>query len=138
MNNMVWKFNRNGVWEDVEPRRWVWGAVYTDGTELKQYGDDGIFHQIGEVEQDRLKMLVMYRLDDPEKRYDLVITEGMKIFVFYLNTKPYYLDEFITTTVFGYSKNGQKHYLFILPDDRVIVSDIENINLPEFNLVKRN
>lgn len=131
---MKWIFNRNGIEEEVEPRTWVWGVVYDNDTELKQYEEDGTFHQFQEIDQDRVRLFVIYKLDDPTKRFDLVKTEGMKLFCFYLKTKPSYLPDFVTTTVFGYEKNKQKHFIFILNDDRVVVSDIENIDLPNFEL----
>lgn len=152
MTHIFKRKTENGIEEEiVELERWVWGVVYKDGTELHQFDSEGIFHQFKEIQLDKVKLLSMYKPDDMSKRYDLVVTEGMQLFHFYRNTKPYYLDHYVRTYVFGWKsfktqngfeihtpkgedKDGVASYHFILPDDRMVMSDINNVDLPQFNL----
>ena len=120
--------------EKVNLERWVWGVVYKDGSELHQFDSEGIFHQFKEINLPEVKMFSMYRSDDMGKRYDIVVTEGMQLFHFYRNVKPYYLDNYVKVYVFGWKKDGKESYHFILPDDRMVMSDINNVDLPQFNL----
>lgn len=122
---------------EVPIERWCWGAVYNDGTELKQFGDDGVFHRIGEIDQEKLVMFVMYK-PDSDARIDLPFTEGMRLIHHYYNFHDQSWED-IQRTVriygFGYKKAGQLHYTFILPDDRLIVSDRENVDFSKFNII---
>lgn len=129
---MEYKLPKTG--ETVALERWAWGAIYTDGTELKQFADDGIFHQIGEIEQDRLAMFVMYKPEDPKKRIDMPFKPGMKLVHVYKMCRPYYMQDFVRVYCFGYNKGDQQHRVFILPDDRLIMADHENVDLPNFEL----
>jgi len=122
------------VEEIVNLERWVWGVIYKDGNELHQFDSEGIFHQFKEIKLDQVKMFTMYRSDDMEKRFDIVVTEGMQLFHFYRHVKPYYLDHEVLVYAFGWKKDGQEKYHFILPDDRVVLSDINNVDLPQFKL----
>lgn len=148
-------FVRDGVPEEVNAERWVWGVVYKDNTELHQFGDDGIFHQFKEIKQDEVKLFSMYRLDDMSKRHDLVKTDGMQIFHFYVNIgdlnnpeykKKIYAFGFKDTTRFTHvEKKGEDgvwetvksfatSHTFILPDDRTIISAEHNIDFTLFNI----
>lgn len=128
------KFIRDGVEENVEPERWGWGCIYLDDTELHQFDANGIFHQFKEINLPEIKMFVMYKLDDMKKRIDMPITEDMQVFHFYRNIKPFYSDKFSKVYVFGFKKNGVASYHFILPDDRLIICDTDNIDLAQFNV----
>ncbi len=125
--------------EEIEatPERWVWGVVYKDGTELKQFGDDGIFHQFGEINQKEVQMFVMYRLDNPDKRIDL-IPNGKQIFHFYRNVVLAMLTEDerrIRVYCFGFKdqETGNANYHYILQDDRVVIAN-EDIDITKFNI----
>jgi len=121
--------------EKVELEMWVWGVVYKDGTELHQFDSEGTFHQFKEIKLDQVKLFSMYQPNDMEdKRYDIVVTEGMQIFHFYRNIQPFYLDHFVKIYAFGWKKDGKASYHFILPDDRMVMSDVDNVDLPQFNL----
>jgi len=122
--------------EQVDEERWAWGVVYEDNTELLQFNPDGSFHQIGEVNQEAVKLFVMYKPSDPSKRIDLIVPQGAKIIHKYRNIKPYYLDDFVKVYLFGYKKGDQYAYHFILPDDRMVISDVDNVNLELFKLSK--
>lgn len=124
-------------YETVNLEKWGWGVVYKDGTELHQFDSEGIFHQFKEIKQDQVVMFTMYKTAFHLKeanRIDMVITEGMKIMHFYRNIRPAGYDQFIKTYVFGYEKDGVKCFNFILPDDRVIVSSVDDIDLTKFNI----
>ena len=62
MENKKWTYtNQEGVTEDVALENWIWGVVYEDGTELHQFDDNGIFHRVGEIDQKRVVMWVLYQ-----------------------------------------------------------------------------
>lgn len=134
----MYQFNRDGVMEEVQPEQWGWGVIYKDGSELHQFGENGVFHQFKEIEQDKVELFAMYKLDDMSKRYDFVVSEDMKLIHFYRNIRPAHLTYFIKIYVFGYEKNiggrNYKNLFFILPDDRVVISDKDEIDLIKFNL----
>jgi hypothetical protein len=129
---MQYIFKNTG--EEVALERWAWGAIFVDGSELKQFADDGTYHQIGEIDQSKLSLFVMYRTDDPNKRIDMSFKEGMRLVHKYKMVKPYYMQDFVRVYCFGYNKAGQEHRVFILPDDRFIVADHENVDLPDYEL----
>lgn len=110
--------------------------VYPKCDELHQFSKDGTFHQIGEVDQDRVKMFVMYKPENPMKRIDMPIQPGMRLIHKYKNVKPFYLDEFVRVYMFGYKDGDQYSYFFILPDDRMILSNREDIDLVQFKVTK--
>ena len=130
MENIQYNFNG----ERVELERWGWGVVYKDGRELHQFDGVGNFHQFQEIETENVKMFTMYKLDDLSKRIDLPIIEGMQFFHFYRNIRPYYDNVFKKVYVFGFKFNGVASYNFILPDDRIIISPVDNIDLSLFNV----
>lgn len=123
------------VEEKIELERWVWGVVYKDGAELHQFDSEGTFHQFKEINLAEVKLFTMYKPEEMDtKRYDIVVTEGMQIFHFYRNIKPHYLNHFVKVYAFGWKKDGKASYHFILPDDRMVMSDVDNVDLPQFNL----
>lgn len=126
----------NGKVIEVPQEAWQWGVRYDDETELHQFGNDGKYHQFTEIEQDRVELFSIYR-KDMEKRIDIVVTEGMQIFHFYREVHAHYFEEAGKTVrvyAFGWKKDGQAAYHFILPDDRMVMSDKNNVNLPSFDL----
>ncbi len=122
---------------EIPPERWAWGVVYTDGTELKQFGDDGQFHQFREIDQGKVEMFVMYKLEDPDKRIDMVVA-GKQIFHIYritvLNANTPH-ERKSKVYVFGWRdpETRSTHYNYILPDDRIVVAD-RDIEITKFNL----
>lgn len=150
---MIYLFNENGKDVEIQPERWGWGVVYKDDTELKQFGDDGRFHQFQEINQDEVKLFVMYRLDNPDRRIDLPIVDGMQIFHFYRN----YIfnatqedERKVRVYVFGYKEKADAKcphcqvsasgacnkmaYHYILPDDRMVVAKEDIKGLPEYQI----
>ena len=133
--NKQWKFNG----ETITPERWVWGVIYKSNSELHQFGNDGIFHQIKEIRWDEVKMFTMYKFGNMDRRIDLLAMPDMQIFHFYRNIKPAGVDHFIKIYVFGYKLRGisEAVYNFILPDDRVIISNKDNIDLTRFEIQRK-
>ena len=130
MDNLKWFFKG----EEVKLERWTWGVVYKDGTELHQFDSEGVFHQIGEVAQDNVKMFCMVKSDGSGKRIDLPLESGMRLIHKYKMVKAHYLPDFVRIYCFGYKKGDHYHFNFILPDDRLVQSTFENIDLPNYNL----
>lgn len=126
------EYNFNG--EKIAPEKWGWGVLYKDNTELHQFDEQGNFHQFKEIDMPNAKMFTMYKLSDLSRRIDMVITEGMQFFHFYRNVKPYYANGFVRAYVFGWKKGDVTSYNFILPDNRVIISSVDNVDLVAFNI----
>lgn len=130
-------YNNNGKAEEVKEERWGWGVVYRDGTELKQFGDDGIFHRFAEIDQERVAMFVMIK-PDGTGRVDMPLPEGVQIFHFYrqlvlnANTPE---EKRITIYCFGWKdkKTKAEHYHFILPDDRMVTAPCD-VDLTKFGI----
>jgi hypothetical protein len=124
---------------EAKPERWAWGVLYQDESELHQFGEDGIFHQLKDIEQEKIKLAVLYKLDEPEKRILIPFKPGMKIIHKYINvhsaTQHETMGETARVYVFGYKDGGQTHYTYIMPNDQQIYSSEENIDLTLFNLL---
>jgi len=123
--------------ELISLERWVWGVVYKDETELRQFDDNGKFHRLSEIDQKNIKIFTMYRSDDMNKRYDIVMPEGARIIHKYRNIRPFYMNRFVKVYMFGYrtgKKDFEYHYHFILPDDRMVISNKDNVDLVNFEL----
>ena len=133
---MKYLFLRDGKPEEVAVERWVWGVIYKDNSELHQFDDKGNFHQIKEIKWEEVKMFTMYRSDDINKRIDLLVLPDMQVFHFYRNVRPAGQDKFIRIYVFGYKTRGSSEavYNFILPNDRVLISNKDNVDLTKFEL----
>lgn len=130
-----WFFkNKDGAREEVKPERWAWGVIYKDNTEMHQFDKDGIFHQIGEVDQSRVKFFVMYKVGPENKRVDIYIPEDAKIihkyrnFCFNFGTPKEFKARIY---VFGYKRGNATHLNYIMPDDNIIQSS-EDIKLEGF------
>lgn len=138
----VWTFFRDGVPEEVKMERWGWGVIYKSGSELHQFDEYGVFHQWSEINQDDVVMFVMYKMDlersSPKQRIDIPVESNMQLFHFYRNTNAYYnkFGDFRRTYAFGWKdkKTGSTSYFFILPDDRMVFSQKNNIDLTLFDL----
>ena len=127
-----WKFYRDGVAEDVELERWAWMVDYNNGSALVQFDADGLFHQIGEVKQDEAVLFSMFKPLDPSKRITILLPKGTKIIHKYRNIKRADETEWERIYMFGYKDGESYFYHFILPDDRVIVSNNDDIDLTRF------
>ena len=136
---MKYIFNRKGKPEEVKLERWVWGVIYKNDTEFHQFGKKGDFHQIKEINWKEVKMFTMYKSEDINKRIDLLVLPDMQVFHFYRNVRPAGQDKFIKVYVFGYKTRGSSEtvYNFILPDDRVLISNKDNVDLTRFELNRK-
>jgi hypothetical protein len=123
--------------------RWVWGVIYTDGTELKQFDDEGIFHRFAEIDQSKVQMFIMYLHSNPFKRIDMPISPEapVQLFHFYRNIVKQTLigeevkEERVRLYVFGWKEKGKSSsYHFILPDDRLIVCNYDPEDLTKFDI----
>lgn len=151
LENYIFTNKKTGEVEKVVPERWGWGVLYKpteeqiklaqvnhtepERDELHQFSSDGTFHQFSEVDQDRVQLFVVYRLDNPSKRIDIVKQEGEVFFAKYRNVKPFYCDYFVRVYMFGVKKpDGTYQNNFILPDDRLIQTSKDNVDLVKFEL----
>lgn len=135
--------NEKGQTEKVLPERWQWGVVYEDGSETKQFDDEGSFHRFAEVvgpgRDNSIKMLVMHR-DDGSKRYDVAVDRSMKLFHFYRNIilRAAQEDEGrYKIYVYGWENRttGEKTFHYIMPDDRIVTAN-RDIDVNEFGVEK--
>jgi hypothetical protein len=120
---------------EATPERFVWGVVYKDGTELKQFGDDGKFHQFQEIKQEEVAMFVMYRFSNPNIRIDMPV-ENKQIFHFYRNlilSAATEEERRVKVYVFGYKDGQHTSYHYILPDDRLVIAD-KDIDISKFGI----
>lgn len=127
-----------GQLEMIDPERWGWGVLYRDDTELHQFDSEGRFHRFSEIDQERVKLFCLYRLDDMSKRIDMVIEDGMRFYHKYIgvhaNYFPSFQDKVRVYSVGFTSKEGHHSNFFVLPDDRIVISHNRNVDLPQFAL----
>ncbi len=140
--NKKWYFNRDGVLEEVPVERWAWGVVLKNGSEMHQYDAQGVFHQVGEIPQDEIKLWVLYKTGPENKRIDIVLPSGARIIHKYkryvfnassLNGGDSSKEKKETVYVFGYKDGDKYHYNYVLPDDRIVQST-EEIGLTDYNI----
>ncbi len=83
-----YKFFRKDInkWITTPEEVWQWEAYYEDGQVLKQFGEDGIFHQFAEIDQGHLAMFKMVSPYHPQTYSLLVSDPAMKLIHFYRNT----------------------------------------------------
>lgn len=83
-----YKFFRKDLnrWITTPEEMWQWEAYYENGTSLKQFGDDGLFHQFSEIDQSQLAMFKMTSPHHPHSYTLLFSDPAMKLIHFYRNT----------------------------------------------------
>jgi len=150
---MKYYFEKEGEREEVKIERWVWGVIYKDDTELHQFENSGRFHQIGEVDQDQVKMACLYNFAEWQKKKDFSkmskiiylpfqnqAEDGskMKLIHKYRNIRPAGYDEFVFRIyMFGFTFGNKQCFYYVLPNDRFVVSPEDNIDLTLFNLEQK-
>jgi hypothetical protein len=119
-----------GKWIPASPEVWQWEATYEDGTILKQFGNDGIFHQFAEIDQTRLAMFKMTSTEYPQIYTLLFSDPSMKLIHFYRNiilNAGTGDEKHIRLYCFGYEKKiGTKVYKVIMaitPTGGLIVTE---------------
>lgn len=140
------KASKSAIEETTEVYRYkLQECCAPEQDELKQFGDDGVFHRFVEIEKEgrdkEVDIFSMYRTDDPEllKRIDIEVKPGMKLFHFYRNIVLDYQNEKkirkVQVFVFGWKNTiaGTTTYHYILPDDRVVTSN-EDIDVLKYNI----
>lgn len=117
-------------WISAPSEVWQWEITYEDGSVLKQFGDDGIFHQFAEIDQSRLAMFKMISLKFPQIYTLLFSDPSMKLIHFYRNIvlNSGTIDEkHIRLYCFGYEKRVrakvQKVIMAITPTNNLIVTE---------------
>jgi hypothetical protein len=137
---MTWTYtNEENETVNVPLEDWMWGVVYKDGTELHQFDDKGTFHRVGEIDQQNVKMWVLYqphgtgRIDIPlPKDKEVKLIHKYKRYVFNAKTEA---EVKKTVHVFGYKVKGQTpHYNYILPDGRILQGIGEDVPLSNYNI----
>lgn len=127
-----YKFFRKDLnqWIDAPEEEWRWEAHYKDGQTLKQFGDDGIFHQFAEIDQGKLAIFEMVSPHHPQT-YSLVFSDpAMKLIHFYRNTVLNAGTQSETRTrlyCFGYEKKisikTHKIIMMITPTNGLIMTE---------------
>lgn len=117
---MQWQFNGKDTTKEV----WCWEAHYLDGTVLKQYDDQGQFHQFKEIDQDRLIAFKMVS-DHFDNSYTLKFSKGMKLIHYYDNYilqagSPY--QSRIRVYCFGYEDGKEKLVNMIFPNNELVTT----------------
>ena len=133
---MVYKFLRNGVWEDVKEEVWQWVAHFSDGTKLKQFAEDGLFHQFKEIDQTKLAIFKM--VSEGKQDYTLLFDPlRMKLIHYYKKVRLNMGAEdekFITAYCFGFETKTagrtSKVNIMLMPSGETIVT--ENTDSVEF------
>jgi len=125
---MQYKFNDT----EIPKESWCWEAHYSDGTILKQFADDGIFHQFKEIDQMKLALFRMVS-NDGVTHYDLIFNPvTMKLIHFYVNSFLRDGKIKLRSYCFGYEKNINgttvKNLATILPDGNLTLTD-DRLNL---------
>ncbi len=140
--NKKWLFERDGKEEEIALEKWIWGVVYDDGTELHQFDDAGRFHQIGEVDQSRVTMFVLYQPKGVgDGRIDILIPQGKEISLVH-KYKHYIFDAGTQSEhrakvyCIGYKlKGGHTHMNYIMPNGAIVQGFGENdVQLSQFGL----
>lgn len=126
---MTWTFYRDGKPEKVEKEKWCWECVYTDGTIIKQFDDDGIFHQFKEIDQSRL---FAFKMVSDTFTHTLLWEEGMKLIHYY---DEYFLDvngpnqRRITVYCFGYETAKEKRVFKIINNEIVMTNGDQKVRV---------
>ena len=117
-------------WIPAPPEVWQWEATYEDGSVLKQFGEDGIFHQFAEIDQNKLAMFKMISPESPQTYTLLFSDPSMKLIHFYRNTvlnAGSGDEKHIRLYCFGYEKKigakVQKVIMAITPTNNLIVTE---------------
>jgi hypothetical protein len=121
-------------WIPAEPEVWQWEAIFEDGQILKQFDDDGIFHQFAEIDQSKL---IMFKMVSPKfpQTYELLLSDpNMKLIHFYRNivlNSGASDEKHIRLYCFGYEKKigskTQKIIMAITPTNELIATEDPNL-----------
>ena len=121
---------------EIPIEKWGWAVVYKDETFLQQFDNQNQrFHQIGEVDQSKLALVMMVP-HDMQALSSLIIPweDGMKLVHKYRNIV---LDAFgeprkFRIYIIGWKRGSESFFHYILPDNRIISSTDENLPLSQY------
>jgi len=119
----------DGTVKETTPERWVWLAIYKDGSYLKQFDEkEGKYHFFKEIDQENLDHFVMQRADDPTRRFEMKFEKGWDLIHYYRNKKLNIgtdQEQHIKLYCFGYKekigKRSRKTIMQIYPNDVVAI-----------------
>lgn len=128
---MTFTYIRDGKPEHVELKRWVWLALYKDGSYLMQFDEtDKAFHQVSEIDQSKLDVFVMAHHADPSKRVEIHWKPHYQLICFTRNWRQDGMPagEWIPLFNFGYkfkdaTGRTQKFIMEITATDAIAVKD---------------
>jgi len=109
--------------------KYVWKAVYADGTVLKQFDENGRERKFSEIDQSRLKIFSWEPVYNGGRPVSVTLKEGQRLIAFRrVKWRPFLPG---STPVILYAigwqstVNGRnvKSITWILPDDSVVVSE---------------
>lgn len=132
----TYKFFRQDTqsWIQAPEETWCWEAHYDDGQILKQFDDDGIFHQFSEIDQSKLAIFKMTSKTYPQTYSLLFSSSDMKLVHFYRNTilnASTDLEQRHRLYCFGYEKKVgnriDKVIMIITPDNELLVTEDPNL-----------
>jgi hypothetical protein len=129
---MQYTFTRDGKEETVEPELWRWEAHYRDGSVLKQFDDNGVFHQFSEIDRGNLAAFKMRHMASAIAPVFVIPFNipGMKLIHYYMRTgiavgTPEFVEH--KSYVFGYELMGTKHLTVILHNGEVVCCEDPSI-----------
>jgi hypothetical protein len=138
-NTQLDKANKKGLLKRVEARVYerynkaIQTPVRPEFDDLHQFGDDGIFHRVGEIDQDRIFIASLYKFGKMKERIDIPFRPGYKLIHKYVNVhvsaRMKNLNETVRAYVFGYKFEGKEYLNYILPDGRIVMSPDQSVDL---------
>lgn len=125
-----------GETADVELEKWVWQAMYKDGTYLNQFDIEAgrkVFHQFREIDREKVQEFALVSVKTGQ-RISFKVGPEMKLIHFYRRVRLYYESpETFTLYVFGYeikqSGRNQKQLFVVWPDDMITIEDTEDFKV---------
>lgn len=130
----VWKhILPDGSFEEVgRDLAWEWEAEYGDGTILKQFGDDHIFHQTKDINTDTVKSIKIKSKVKSDSDIDFIWNHRKK-FICFVRTLGLVDRKFkIRVHFFGYEELGVTYLLALFPDGRMVVLNDPDLLSVEF------
>jgi hypothetical protein len=127
-----WFLHRDGEKIEATPERWQWVAIYTDGSVLKQFDDDRVFHWFKEIDQSRLAAFAMVNAEFPTAApISFPFKPGMKLIHFYRNIclrKGQPDETHIRLYCAGYQRGTETMMIVIAPNNEIfIVEDVSEV-----------
>lgn len=139
---MQWFFTNEKGEKLVEPyERFQWEVFFKDGSSMKQYADDGVYHAFREINWKNVDSFVVADADRGETQINIPYDETLQIFFFrrdrvVIEVGTEIVKGKITVPVFGWKSrsSGTTCYYYLLAiDGRVqhIISDRDiTLNIP--------